>query len=288
MSDLIPSVNHLPTTEADTAPSLTDTAPEAGGGLSLQLYWAVIRKHYALLGTFFGGTLFATALTLGLMPPIYKAETTLLIERNTPQILDFRAVLADSIGLESYDFYKTQYEILKSRALAARVIQEQALATDPVFTGAWREAWLSTRLVDAVKGGAMTAKGWLKQWLSSPAPVEDDPLAAEAERIDRYLGMMEIVPTQKTQLVKVVFSTPDRQLSARMANAHAQAYIRHGLERRTQANEEAQTFLEGKLGELKTRVDQSEAALNRYRQSKVKIRRTHCQSEQRHAASSLG
>jgi protein-tyrosine kinase len=122
-----------------------------------------------------------------------------------------------------------------------------------------------------VKGGAMTAKGWLKQWLSSPAPVEDDPLAAEAERIDRYLGMMEIVPTQKTQLVKVVFSTPDRQLSARMANAHAQAYIRHGLERRTQANEEAQTFLEGKLGELKTRVDQSEAALNRYRQVKDAI-----------------
>jgi capsular exopolysaccharide synthesis family protein len=202
------------------------------------------------------------------MPPTYKAETTLLIERNTPQILDFRAVLADSVGLESYDFYKTQYEMLKSRALAARVIQEQALATDPVFTGVWREAWLSTRLVDAVKGGAMMAKEWLKQRLSSPAPVEDDPLAAEAERIDRYLGMMEIVPTQKTQLVKVVFSTSDRQLSARLANAHAQAYIRYGLERRTQANEEAQIFLEGKLGELKARVNQSEAALNRYRQSK--------------------
>jgi len=161
--------------EADSAASLIDTFTEAGEGFSLQHYWAVIRKHYALLGTFFGGTLFATALTLFLMPPTYKAETTLLIERNTPQILDFRAVLADSVGLESYDFYKTQYEILKGRALAARVIQEQALATDPVFTGAWRDAWLSTRLVDAVKGGAAKAKEWLKQWLSSPEPVEDDP-----------------------------------------------------------------------------------------------------------------
>jgi uncharacterized protein involved in exopolysaccharide biosynthesis len=119
-----------------------------------------------------------------------------------------------------------------------------------------------------VQGGAVRAKEWLKQWLSSPKPVEDDSLAAQAERIDRYLAMMEIVPTQKTQLVKVAFSTPDRQLSARMANAHAQAYIRQGLERRTQANEEAQTFLEGKLGDLKARVDQSEAVLNRYRQSK--------------------
>ena len=265
MSDLMPSVNRLPTTDADSAASLTDTSAEAGEGLSLQHYWAVIRKHYALLGTFFGGTLFATALTLFLMPPTYKAETTLLIERNTPQILDFRAVLADTVGLESYDFYKTQYEILKSRALAARVIQEQALATDPMFTGAWRDAWLSTRLVDAVKGGAVMAKEWLKHWLSSPEPVEDDSLAAQEQLIDRYLDMMEIVPTQKTQLVKVAFSTPDRQLSARMANAHAQAYIRQGLARRTEANEEAQTFLEEKLGELKARVDQSEAALNRYR-----------------------
>ena len=268
MSDLIPSGDRLPTPATDSAAALAETGAEASEGLSLQHYWAVIRKHYALLGTFFGGTLFATALTLFLMPPTYKAETTLLIERNTPQILDFRAVLADTVGLESYDFYKTQYEILKSRALAAKVIQEQALATDPVFTGAWRDAWLSTRMVDAVKGGAVTAKEWLKQRLSSPEPVEDDPLTAQEKRIDRYLGMMEIVPTQKTQLVKVAFSTPDRQLSARMANAHAQAYIRQGLERRTQANEEAQTFLEGKLGELKARVDQSEVALNRYRQSK--------------------
>src|SRR5262245_7691067 len=198
MSDLIPSVNRHPTPAADSAASLPETCAEAGEGLSLQHYWAVIRKHYALLGTFFGGTLLATALTLFLIPPTYKAETTLLIERNTPQILDFRAVLADTVGLESYDFYKTQYEILKSRTLAARVIQEQALATDPVFTGAWREAWLSTRLVDAVTGEAVRAKEWLKQRLSSPRPVEDDPLAAQAQLIDSYLGMIEIVPTQKT------------------------------------------------------------------------------------------
>ena len=268
MSDLIPSVNRLPTPEASSATVLPDMYTVANEGLASQRYGAIFRKHYVLLGMCFGGTLLATALVLCLMPPTYKAETILLIERNTPQVLDFRAVLADSIGLESYDFYKTQYEILKSRALAARVIQEQGLETEPVFTGAWREAWPSTRLVDAVTGGVVMAKAWLKQWFSSPRPVEDDPRAAGEERIDRYLDMMEIVPTQKTQLVKVAFSTPDRQLSARMANAHAQAYIRHGRDRRTQANAEAQAFLEGKLGELKERVNQSEAALNSYRQSK--------------------
>jgi len=270
MRELTPSVGGLPSPVADdSTATLTDPFAAADEGLSLPHYWSVLRKHHALIATFFGGTLLATVLALFLMPPTYTAETTLLIERNNPHVLDFRAVLTDSLGTEQYDFFKTQYEILKSRALAARVIQEQGLEADPAFTGKWRDEWLSTRLVDSVKGWAMMARGWLRQWLSSPPSlVEDDPLTVQSELIDTYLEMLDILPTQKTQLVKISFNTPDPQLSTRLANAHAQAYIRQGLERRTQANEEAQGFLEEKLGELKERVEQSEAALNRYRQAK--------------------
>jgi capsular exopolysaccharide synthesis family protein len=44
--------------------------------------------------------------------------------------------------------------------------------------------------------------------------------------------------------------------------------IRQGRERRVQANGEAQTFRKGELGGRKARIDQSEAARNRYRQLK--------------------
>src|SRR5207245_7930948 len=96
----------------------------------------------------------------------------------------------------------------------------------------------------------------------------ENQLGVERALINIYMGMLQIMPVPHTRLVKIVFNTPDPALSARLANAHAQAYIRQGIGLRTQGNEEAQHFLQGRLEELKRRIEQSEAALNRYRQER--------------------
>src|SRR5207253_8920846 len=69
-------------------------------------------------------------------------------------------------------------------------------------------------------------------------------------------------------LVVIKFTTPDPALSTRLANAHASAYVRYGIDLRSQTNSEASEFLQEKLTELKERVQQSEAALNSYRKEK--------------------
>ena len=66
----------------------------------------------------------------------------------------------------------------------------------------------------------------------------------------------------------MLFSTPDPDFSAQLANAHAQAYIRQGLKFRAFANADAEQFLEKKLVELKERAEKSEAVLNNYRRDK--------------------
>jgi len=76
---------------------------------------------------FFCGTVLTTALVLVLMPPTYTAEVTLLIERKPPRVLDMHEASAEFLVPDEYDFYKTQYELLKSRALAAQVIRELEL-----------------------------------------------------------------------------------------------------------------------------------------------------------------
>jgi capsular exopolysaccharide synthesis family protein len=79
---------------------------------------------------------------------------------------------------------------------------------------------------------------------------------------------LEVKPVSGTSLVQVKITTPDPALSARLANAHAFAYVRYGIDLRSQTNEEASVFLQQKLTELKERVEQSEAALNSYRRDK--------------------
>ena len=102
-------------------------------GLNLRHYWGVLRKHWRLITVFSLSTVLATVLVIFIITPLYTAETSLLIERKTPQVLDIREVLSEPLTQDEYDFYKTQYEILKSRALAAQVIQEQRLEGNSFF-----------------------------------------------------------------------------------------------------------------------------------------------------------
>jgi uncharacterized protein involved in exopolysaccharide biosynthesis len=68
-----------------------------------------------------------TTLLMGLMPPTYTAEVMLLIERKPPRVLEVHEVSAELFVPDNDGFYRTQYALLKSRALAAQVIRELRL-----------------------------------------------------------------------------------------------------------------------------------------------------------------
>ena len=225
-------------------------------------YWRIVKKHSRLVVAFFLGVVFSALAALWMMTPIYTAKTTLLIERNPPRVVDIPQVLSESVAPDEHDYYKTQYEILKSRRLAAQVIQEQGLQKNPLFsepenTGFVTDLWAS-------------AKQRLEEFFPvSPQLKPQSPLGISIQVIDKYVNdLLEVTPIRGTRLVSVSFRAPDPELSARVANAHAGAYIRQGVMLRTQANQEAHQFLEAKLAELRDRVEKSEESLNHYRRDK--------------------
>lgn len=252
--------------------------------VDLRDYWRTLMKRRWLVATVLLCTLIATALVVFIMTPIYTAETILLIERKAPQAINLEGATAEAQGPDEYDYYRTQYEILKSRGLMTQVIQEQQLETLPLFAdqqapvglvGGW---W--SRMGDALRQFFIPQEQAEKNILeATPADlVSDNVEGLPSERLDqgeesylspevleKYAKMLEVKPVPRTRLVKIAFSTPDSALSARIANAHAQVYIRQGVERRSQTDEEAQGFLEDKLVELRERLEKSEVALNVYR-----------------------
>jgi succinoglycan biosynthesis transport protein ExoP len=230
--------------------------------VTLGNYWRLMRKRLWLIGLCCFGTVFTTVLIILTMHPTYTAEAMLLIERNAPRILDIQEALSEPPELDEYDFYRTQYEILKSQTLAAWVIQELSLETNPLVTGEGREEGFIPRVwAEALR--------WARLLLPPPPKIDaEGPLGIKPALIDSYMEMLEIKPVPRTRLVKIAFDTPDPELSAHLANSHAQAYILQGLGLRTRANEDAQRFLEEKLVELKGRIERSEAALNRYRRDR--------------------
>ncbi|HEV3112932.1 MAG TPA: polysaccharide biosynthesis tyrosine autokinase [Candidatus Binataceae bacterium] len=241
-------------------------APDSS--LSPRDYWLIVRKHLRLVLAVVIGAITLTGVALMLMRPLYTSQALLLIERNAPQVLDIRQALPEPMMADDYDYYKTQYELLKSRTLAAHVIRDQALEAD-------LSAQIASqgRLLQRLKDGAAALAGQLG--ISSGAPpaalVLDTRASVDgvpARLVDVYLKRLDIEPRTGTRLVAVAYTASDPQRAAAVANAHALAYIRQGLEMRSNANEEAQHFLESKLVELRQRVENSEAALNAYRRDK--------------------
>jgi uncharacterized protein involved in exopolysaccharide biosynthesis len=229
-------------------------------GRGIRDYWAVIAKRKALIATFLLAALIITGTYVELKTPIYTADTIILIERQRPQVLEMKDLLAEAPAADEHDYYKTQYEILRSRSLAGEVIRDLDLNQEPAFKGATGSSHGLTQMLK-----------WARAQIFPARPVERH--AHEASQpavpgVDFYLSNLNVKAKAGTRLVSVSFSSSDPVLAARVADAHVSGYIRRGMELYAQAGEDAQRFLQAKLVELKERVEKSEAALNAYRRDR--------------------
>jgi capsular exopolysaccharide synthesis family protein len=240
---------------------LSSSMEVEGKGTNLREYWYLVKRYRWLIFGCAAAVVLSTMLYVFTRTPLYTAKATLLIERKAPQVLKIQDALAESI--DNAEYYKTQYEILKSRALAERVIKEQGLENKAPFASqeGTSKPGLFSGLFNAITN-------WRRQ-SSQPAKKPDEPqLTVKPQIVGAYLGMLSVQPVRGTGLVQVAFQTPSPALSAQLANGHATSYIRYGLDLRSKTNEEALAFLEKKLLELKERVESSEVALNTYRRDK--------------------
>jgi uncharacterized protein involved in exopolysaccharide biosynthesis len=149
-------------------------------GVDLRSYWWIIRKRWRFV-TFsvLGSLLFASLWTMA-KRPLYTAKSTILIERARPQILNIRDLTDQSATIdeegEEFSYYKTQFDILKSRRLAAQVIVDTGLASNPIFTGTPGKA------VGPIGEFWAAFKSWSSRPFSS-APVQTDSNGHRVEPI---------------------------------------------------------------------------------------------------------
>jgi polysaccharide biosynthesis transport protein len=232
-------------------------------GIGLADCWRVIRRSLRLICTLIMICLLITGVVLLLSTPNFTASSTLLIEPEPPQVLDVRELISETGSTEDHDYYKTQYDLLKSRALAASVIRDLNLEQSGLFSGKEKQAYLAWvwACLDSLSAR------WLGGSPALPARSTDiDVVSGNA--IDSYSGRLKVEPKIGTRLVVVSFSAPDPVLAARIADAHVRHYVRQGLELRSESRRVAVEFLAHQLVTIKQRVQRSEAALNTYRHQK--------------------
>ncbi|MBN1526343.1 MAG: polysaccharide biosynthesis tyrosine autokinase [Candidatus Omnitrophica bacterium] len=106
--------------------------------INLQDYLRIIQRRRWAIFTFFVVTVFTVTIATFLMVPIYRATSTVLIDEETPDALSVRDNFAlGSSGYIGYrEYYQTQLEIIKSRAIAKEVYYVLQLANIPEFAEA--------------------------------------------------------------------------------------------------------------------------------------------------------
>jgi uncharacterized protein involved in exopolysaccharide biosynthesis len=98
------------------------------------LFHILLKRKWWVIGTLFG-VMALTALVILTMTPIYKATTMVQITQDNPgsSLSDLENLSVLKGGLDVSKFQETQYNILTSRGVAARVIEALNLQDTPEF-----------------------------------------------------------------------------------------------------------------------------------------------------------
>src|SRR5476649_2705586 len=106
---------------------------EGSQGIRLLEYWRIIWKYKWLIAAVVAVSLAVGVAATLMTPKVYTASTTLEIDRETENVVGMGQVEPMDKLARDQEFFQTQYGLLKSWSLAARVAQAQNLANDPAF-----------------------------------------------------------------------------------------------------------------------------------------------------------
>lgn len=192
------------------------------------------------------------------VPPRFLSVATVLIETNKAKLVQVEDVYS---GIsQNREYLQTQAEVLKSREVARRVVRKLDLVHHPLFDP--RQAAERRSPIQLWVEGIWPELG---QMLWPPVgPISDE--AAEAAVLKAVSGRLSVEPVRLSQLVRVGFESTDPALAAAIANAIAEAYVQSDLDARSKITHQAGSWIHDRLGELKTKLDASERALQSYRE----------------------
>lgn len=103
-------------------------------------YVKLLRRHRWLFVAIFLTTVVTVAVWTFTQTPIYQASATVLIEPEVPKVLNIQEITSMSTGVE---YYQTQYELIKSRAVVERAIANLKLKERIPALGQSRDSYRS-------------------------------------------------------------------------------------------------------------------------------------------------
>lgn len=217
---------------------------------------AVIAACVALITTIGAAIVFQ-------ITPRYTAEASVILDTRKTEVVDVQAVLS---GLTpDLSALRGEIEILKSPAIAAKVVQKLNLGAQPEFNPRLQAPSAFAPISDL----AHWIVGRLLPTSATQQPIPPAPDGAADAQIQalayRLLGHMEFTNDGRSYVIKISAESESPALAAAIANAYVDAYLDSQLEAKYDAVKRANDWLNGRLSELRQQVEASDNAVELYR-----------------------
>jgi succinoglycan biosynthesis transport protein ExoP len=189
---------------------------------------------------------------------MYSASTRLLIEEDSPHILNIKEI---TVPDKSINFFQTEYKLIATQENIAEVVD--ALQLDQETSPQKPNFITKMKAVLALPREILNS-------FKSKSEQDDVPLLTPAEErrrraIAQFYQSLKVEPQEHTKLVDIHISGPDPQLVAQQANTLAEIYIRKNLEKKLEVNRKAQVWLTDQSGVLEKQMSDAELKLQKLR-----------------------
>ncbi len=220
----------------------------------------LVRRKFTILGCVITFVVL-TALVSYRIKPVYQATVQILIEREVPKAVKLQPSFSTG-GPADFDFYKTQYELLKSRSLAKNVIQRLGL---------------EDRFESKAEGSEEFVYYRFRKWIEEKMiglGIREKPNAENVTSdpytplVNRFLRNLQINPIRGSRLVKISYRDHSPSWAAEIANNVAEIFILKKIEMKSSMEAGVGDWLDARLGETKKQLSRTEKVLSDYKESK--------------------
>ena len=240
------SINNLPSQSNSSNTNLVkhpssiypEELLEESSGLDLKEFMTVLsrRKRLVLVTTL--ATLLLALIATLLMKPVYRADSTIKVERNAAGS-NTSDILKTEVSRSDRDYFETQIQLLQTKTLARRVIDELKLDTNNVPVSFF------SKIKNSISGTS-------------------EEIKKQDEMDILFLEGLTVKPIATSQLLKISYDSSNPQLAAEISNTVAKTFVRQNLERRFDTATSSKAYVNENIAITKKSLDDAEKLLNEY------------------------
>ncbi len=213
-------------------------------------YWRILKKRKWTIVATFVIILVLTIIATLRMPRLYEAVSRIAIYPENSNVLGLKDLENGGMS-EDWDYnvsLETQLSILRSDALALKVIEAVHLDSNPRFMGFAPIADDASRSIGSANLGP------------------DSQQIASMLSIFRSGLTVQVMP--RTRVIEITYIHPDPQLAAEVTNALVKTFVEENFRTKYESTSQTADWLSRELSDLQLKVQASEEKLVRYEKQK--------------------